>query len=80
MRTARLRAAAISVSWLAIVTRTLTPERWLTSDERRASCDSSATISRMKPGTSTGTDVAAASSNDVRSASTMAISTSGSSG
>ena len=47
------RALATSVSRLAMLTRTLTPERWLTSGERRASCDSSATSSSMKSGSST---------------------------
>ena len=49
--TARFRAAAINVSMFAIVTRTDTPERCDTSDDRRASCDSSATTSCMNTGT-----------------------------
>ena len=35
-----------------MLTRTLTPDRWLTSGERRASCDSSATSSSMNSGSS----------------------------
>ncbi len=35
-----------------MLTRTLTPDRWLTSDARRARWDSSATISSMKSGSS----------------------------
>ena len=62
------------------MTLTLTPERWLTSDERRASCDSSATISFMNDGTWTGTDAAVSSSKASHSASMIAISVSGSSG
>ena len=44
-RTARLRAAASRTSRLATDTRTLTPERWLISPDRRARWVSSATIS-----------------------------------
>ena len=37
-----------------MLTRTLTPERWLTSGDRRASCVSSAISSSMKRGSSSG--------------------------
>ena len=63
-----------------MLTRTETPERWLTSLERRASCDSSARISRMNGGTSTGIASARSSSKASRSWSMIAISTSVSSG
>ena len=55
-----------------MLTRTLTPERWLISAERRASCEISATSSSMYGGSSaTGW---AASGNDTRSCRMMAIS------
>ena len=52
-RTARLSAAASRTSALATETRTLTPDRWLISGERRARWVSSATSSSMNGGTTT---------------------------
>ena len=49
-RTARLSAAASSTSAFATDTRTLTPDRWLISGERRARWVSSATSSSMNAG------------------------------
>ena len=50
-RTARRSAAASRTSAFATVTRTLTPERWLISGERRARWVSSASSSSMNAGT-----------------------------
>ena len=49
-RTARLSAAASRTSMLATLTRTLTPDRWLISGDRRARWVSSATSSSMNAG------------------------------
>ena len=60
-RTARLSAAASRTSRFATDTRTLTPERWLISGERRARWVSSATSSSMNGGVTTpGTPSSAA--------------------
>ena len=72
-RTARLRAAASSTSAFATETRTLTPDRWLISGERRARWVSSATSSSMKAGTTTA-GVPSSTSNRCFSWRTIAIS------
>jgi hypothetical protein len=54
-RSARRTALATSVSWLAIDSRTDTPERWFTCVERRAWWVMAATISAIQAGTVTCT-------------------------
>ena len=70
-------AALRSVSSLAMLTRTLTPERWLMFGLLRASADSSATTSAMYSGITTR---ASASGSRLRSCSTIASSSRGRSG